>query len=113
MRCMEKLKVQTNPKIFAARIIVFLAKSPVAAPFACALVKASTIETPTMNKKNGKIKSVGVQPCQGACCNGPYIYDQEPGLLTKIIAATVAPRKKSKETKRLPEEIPLSVVIEK
>jgi len=26
--------------------------------------------TPTMNKKNGKITSVGVRPCQSACLSG-------------------------------------------
>ena len=25
---------------------------------------------PTANKKNGKTRSVGVQPCQSACCKG-------------------------------------------
>ena len=29
------------------------------------------IATPTMNRKNGKIRSVGVQPCQSACSSGP------------------------------------------
>ena len=32
--------------------------------------KAKAMETPTMNKKKGKIKSVGVQPCQAACSKG-------------------------------------------
>ena len=29
-----------------------------------------SIETPTINKKNGNTKSVGVTPCQSACLNG-------------------------------------------
>jgi hypothetical protein len=28
------------------------------------------IDVPTMNRKKGKIRSVGVQPCQGACRSG-------------------------------------------
>lgn len=31
---------------------------------------AKAMDTPTMNKKNGKIKSVGVQPFQWACSSG-------------------------------------------
>ena len=30
----------------------------------------SVIETPTMKRKNGKMRSVGVQPCHSACVNG-------------------------------------------
>jgi hypothetical protein len=29
-----------------------------------------TMETPTINKKKGNTKSVGVTPCQSACLNG-------------------------------------------
>ena len=31
---------------------------------------ASTMETPTRNKKKGKTRSVGVQPCHLACSKG-------------------------------------------
>ena len=30
----------------------------------------SVSDTPTMKRKNGKIRSVGVQPCHGACNSG-------------------------------------------
>ena len=30
----------------------------------------SVIDTPTMNRKNGKIRSVGVQPFHSACSSG-------------------------------------------
>jgi hypothetical protein len=53
-----------------------------------------------MNRKVGKIRSVGVQPCQYACPNGTKMCPQSPGLLTKIIAPTVMPRIESTETKR-------------
>ena len=55
------------------------------------------IALPTANKKKGNTKSVGVQPCQGACSSGPKICAQDPGLLTRIISATVAPLKTSRE----------------
>ena len=36
-----------------------------------AVFRDSVIETPTMKRKNGKIRSVGVQPFHSACSNGP------------------------------------------
>jgi hypothetical protein len=57
----------------------------------------STIEIPTINKKKGKTKSVGVTPCQSACLRGGKTYDQLPGSFTTIIAAIVTPLKKSRE----------------
>src|SRR5687768_17518556 len=56
--------------------------------------------TPTMNRKNGKIRSVGVQPCQSACLSGPYMWCHEPGLFTMSIAAMVMPRKMSSDASR-------------
>ena len=55
------------------------------------------METPTINKKKGKTKSVGVTPCHSACLKGANTYFQLPGSLTTIIAAIVNPLKKSKE----------------
>ncbi|MNT88300.1 hypothetical protein D3C72_2288410 [compost metagenome] len=55
------------------------------------------MDTPTIKRKKGKIRSVGVQPFQLACSKGAYIFPQSPGLFTKIIAATVAPLKKSRD----------------
>jgi hypothetical protein len=55
------------------------------------------IALPTANKKKGKTKSVGVQPCQLAWDKGLKVLDQEPGLFTKIMSATVAPLKTSNE----------------
>jgi hypothetical protein len=52
---------------------------------------------PTANRKKGKTKSVGVQPCQLAWAKGLKVLAQEPGLFTKIINATVAPLKTSNE----------------
>ena len=56
-----------------------------------------TIETPTINKKKGKTKSVGVAPFHCACLKGSNMYVQLPGSLTTIIAAMVRPLKKSSE----------------
>lgn len=56
--------------------------------------------TPTMNRKNGKIRSVGVQPCHAAWRSGGWIALQVPGLFTSSIPAIVMPRKMSSETSR-------------
>src|SRR5262249_11776975 len=63
--------------------------------------KENAIATPTMKRKNGKTRSVGVQPFHCACCSGQYALGSSPALLTRIIAAIVAPRNTSRETKRL------------
>jgi hypothetical protein len=51
---------------------------------------------PTINRKNGKTRSVGVQPAHAACLRGGNILLQEPGLLTRIIPAIVIPLKTSR-----------------
>src|ERR1700682_3108476 len=55
---------------------------------------------PTMNRKNGKMRSVGVQPFHSACSSGGKIALQVPGSLTSSIPATVIPRKTSSESRR-------------
>jgi hypothetical protein len=55
---------------------------------------------PTMKRKNGKMRSVGVQPCHLACCSGGKIALQLPGSLTRSIPATVRPRKMSRDSNR-------------
>ncbi len=56
--------------------------------------------TPVMKRKNGNTRSAGVQPCHLACRRGSYTHDQLPGVLTRIISATVKPRKTSSACKR-------------
>src|SRR5687768_7885418 len=56
--------------------------------------------TPTMNRKNGKTRSVIVQPCQSACLSGPWTWPQLPGLFTSSIVAIVMPRKMSSDASR-------------
>src|SRR5579871_3432300 len=58
------------------------------------------IDTPTMNRNDGKTRSVAVQPSQGACFSGSYTACHDPGLLTRIIPASVIPRKASSESSR-------------
>ena len=58
------------------------------------------METPTINRKKGKTKSVGVQPSQGGCRKGGKTWFQVPGVFTKIIRAIVIPRKASKAVNR-------------
>jgi hypothetical protein len=55
------------------------------------------METPTIKRKKGKTKSVGVAPCHSACSKGAYTCDQLPGSLTIIMPAIVIPLKKSNE----------------
>ena len=66
----------------------------------CSLGITNAMALPTAKRKNGKTRSVGVQPSQGACFNGPYICPQSPGLFTRIMRQTVAPRKISRAWKR-------------
>ena len=77
------------------RLITFFQNSAAPAASKRGITKAMAL--PTANKKNGKTKSVGVTPCQGACIKGPKIWLQLPGLFTRIMSATVAPLKTSKE----------------
>src|SRR6185295_1436788 len=60
----------------------------------------SGIDTPTMKRKKGKTRSVGVQPCQSAWRSGGYTARQVPGLFTSTMAATVIPRRASSERSR-------------
>ena len=55
------------------------------------LAKANERAVPTMNRKKGKTRSVGVQPLHAACFKGEKTLPQDPGLLTKIIPAIVMP----------------------
>src|SRR4051794_37926996 len=55
---------------------------------------------PTMKRKNGKIRSVGVHPFHSACSSGGKIALHVPGLLTSSMPATVRPRKTSSESRR-------------
>ena len=59
------------------------------------------VEIPIMNMKNGKIRSVGVNPFHSACLNGAYICPHDPGLFTSIIPAMVIPLKTSRDKRRL------------
>lgn len=66
-------------------------------PAACSLGITKAMALPTANRKKGNTRSVGVHPCQGACASGAYRCDQLPGLFTRIMNATVAPRNTSRE----------------
>jgi hypothetical protein len=53
---------------------------------------------PMMKMKAGNTRSARVQPFQLACSSGGNTAVQSPGLFTRIIAATVAPRKASSDS---------------
>ena len=57
----------------------------------------NTTEIPTINRKKGKTKSVGVQPCHAACSRGEKMCPQSPGLFTIVIIMMVNPRSTSTE----------------
>jgi hypothetical protein len=84
----------------AARRAARTSTAPRSAPASSCLPNENAIATPTMNRKYGKIRSVGVQPCHAACSSGGYTCAQLPGLLTSSIAAIVAPRNTSSECSR-------------
>ena len=82
-----------SPTSTAARLAIFHHGAD-----SVALDNAS--DTPTMKRKKGKMRSVGVQPCHSACSSGQYIASQVPGLFTTTIAAMVNPRNASRESTR-------------
>src|SRR5262249_35208220 len=55
---------------------------------------------PIANSRNGKTRSVGVQPFHAAWSSGAYTAAQVPGVLTRIIPAIVRPRNTSRDSKR-------------
>jgi hypothetical protein len=55
------------------------------------------IEFPTANKKEGKTKSVGVNPFHLACKKGAKVTDPSPGVLTIIIKQMTMPLNTSRE----------------
>ena len=54
----------------AERITVLRSRASTEAPAVRRPPSESAIETPTVKRKNGKIVSVYVQPCQAACSSG-------------------------------------------
>ena len=53
-------------------------RARIAAAFVVSRVEKAR-EAPTMKSKNGKIRSVGVQPFQAACSSGAWTAPQSPG----------------------------------
>src|SRR2546426_3185662 len=61
---------------------------------------ANGTAAPIANSRNGNTRSVGVHPSHVACSSGQYPASQVPGVLTRIIAAMVRPRKTSSASRR-------------
>ncbi len=59
-----------RPKRITVLFMVFKYNSFFLMPSSILLDKEKDMETPTINKKKGKIRSVGVQPCHSACLKG-------------------------------------------
>ena len=56
--------------MMALRLMILVISSESLAPADKRLPSAMDMAMPTMNKKKGKTKSVGVQPCHSACLKG-------------------------------------------
>ena len=56
--------------IVSARRAVWRMIAPSLSPRARRASRERYVVTPTMNRKNGKIRSVGVHPNHGACSSG-------------------------------------------
>lgn len=54
--------------------------------------------TPTIQRKDGKIMSVKVQPCHLAWSNRAYTWGQPPAVFTSMMLAMVAPWNTSSES---------------
>ena len=59
-----------NPTISTPRRTICLASAPSSAPSARRALSDRCVVTPAMNRKNGKITSVGVHPFHSACSSG-------------------------------------------
>ncbi len=79
------------------RLLLMIFLQNTASPAASSLGITNDIALPTANKKKGNTRSVGVNPCQGACLRGGKVCVRLPGLFTNIMRQTVAPRKTSSE----------------
>src|SRR5690606_479238 len=71
--CTNGNQFNPNPmrKMRIVLLMTFFQNTP--SPASCKRGITKDIAFPTANKKKGKTKSVGVQPCQGACCKGANI----------------------------------------
>ncbi len=85
----------------AARTSTLRVSAARSAPCSTRGTTPSAIDTPTITRKNGNTRSVGVQPFHSACSSGAYTWLQVPGLLTSSMAATVMPRSASTDAKRV------------
>src|SRR5688572_12852787 len=58
------------------------------------------MDMPTMKRKNGAMRSVGVSPFHTVCRKGEKTYSSFPGKFTRIIAAMVKPLIPSRKIRR-------------
>ena len=78
----------------AVRLKIFPKTADSAIPSHRGITKLMAL--PTANKKDGNTKSVGVNPCQAACCKGAKV-GSPPGVFTIIIKQMVIPLNTSRE----------------
>ena len=93
-------KKMPSAKMIALRFTACSSKVFLASPRPVRAAKENTSDTPTIKRKNGKIRSVGVQPFHAACSSGQYVCFPSPELLTRIMAAIVIPRNTSRDVRR-------------
>jgi len=69
-------------------------------PRSSRLLKERTIDAPTMKRKLGKTRSVSVHPFHAEWRSCAYETRPSPALLTRIMSATVRPRRTSNDSSR-------------
>ena len=84
--------------MISVRLKILPSTAPVFISFQRRITKL--IAFPTANIKEGKTRSVGVKPFQGACSSGAKVVAPLPGVFTIIIKQMVIPRKTSSARKR-------------
>src|SRR5690606_16374281 len=90
--------IYPNRKIIKVLFIIFRKTSERDLSAHLVLTKAKAF--PTAKRKEGKTKSVGVNPCHLACNRGAKVKSQSPAELTIIIKQMVNPRNTSRALNR-------------
>ena len=86
--------------MISARRATCFARSRRESPRAIRAAKEKDIDTPTPNRKKGKMRSVGVAPCQGAWREGGVDVRPAPRIVDEDHAAIASPRNASREATR-------------
>src|SRR5580693_3473305 len=100
MHNVKNARNSPRQKIITARRNACRNNPPRLSPRSNRFAVDSGTATPTIHRKNGKIRSVNVHPFHSAWSSCSYTWSHDPGLFTSIIAAIVAPRNTSSDISR-------------